>query len=88
MPRELIPIVLFIVGGLVGLAVSPIGQAIAKRIAGGGGGDVEALRGDVADLRAELDARLGQLDEMQERLDFTERALAQVKAQGTLPGGR
>ena len=88
MPREFIPITLFIVGGFVALAMSPIGHAIAKRIGGGGGGDVDALRGEVADLRAELDARLGQLDELQERVDFAERALAQVKAREALPGAR
>ena len=89
MPREFIPITLFIVGGFVAFVMSPIGHAIARRISGGGSsGDVEALRGEVADLRAELDARMGQIDELQERVDFTERALAQVRDKTALPGSR
>ena len=77
-------------GGLVAIAFSPIGRAIARRIGGGKveESEVAELRADVADLRAELDARLGQVDELQERLDFAERALAQVKARDALPGAR
>lgn len=49
----------------------PLGKALADRLAGrsaAGGGEVEQLRHDVDDLRAELGA-------MQERLDFAERLL-------------
>jgi outer membrane murein-binding lipoprotein Lpp len=49
----------------------PLGKALADRLAGRsatGGRDVEQLRHDVDDLRAELGA-------MQERLDFAERLL-------------
>jgi hypothetical protein len=49
----------------------PLGKALADRLAGrsaAGGREVEQLRHDVDDLRAELGA-------MQERLDFAERLL-------------
>lgn len=90
MPRELIPIVLFMMSGLVGIAFSPIGAAIARRIGGHktDPNEIEELRGEVADLRAELEemrGRVGQVDELQGRLDFAERLLAQSRAQGVLP---
>ncbi len=40
--------------------------------------EVEALRGDVAELR-------GELDQVQERLDFTERLLVEVRDRQQLP---
>jgi hypothetical protein len=92
MPRELIPIMLFMVLGFVGFTFSPIGTAIAKRLARGGGADsdeVNELRADVADLRAELDevrAKVAHVDELQDRMDFAERMLAQAKAKGLIPG--
>jgi len=60
----------------------PLGKALADRIAGRAsrdGGDVERLRADVDDLR-------GQLADLHERLDFTERALAQQRDRGRLQG--
>jgi hypothetical protein len=92
-PRELIPIVMFNVAGIVLLAFSPIGRAIARRI-GGASADADepaALREEVADLRHELDqvhSRMAQLDQVQERLDFAERVMAQGKDRGALPGAR
>jgi hypothetical protein len=53
----------------------PFGRALADRLAGKSGVDdreVRELRGDVEDLRH-------QLTEMQERLDFAERLLAQQR---------
>ena len=46
--------------------------------------EVEQLRAEVADLRA----RSAELDDVQNRLDFAERLLAQVKERNALPGGR
>lgn len=46
--------------------------------------EIEQLRGELADMQT----RLRQVDEIQERLDFAERMLAQVKSQGALPGAR
>lgn len=90
MDRALIPIVLFQVAGIVAIAFSPIGAAIARRIGGTRTDpkEIEELRADVADLRAELDdmrSRVGQVDELQERVDFAERLLAQARSQGALP---
>jgi len=82
--HDLVPIVVFLVLGLVGGVYSPIGRALARRISGevpqGRGADtaeVDALNGDVAELRREL-------DEVQNRLDFAERLLAQAKEKGLL----
>jgi len=88
MPHDIVPIVVFLVLGLVGGVYSPIGRAIARRISGeaprGRGADtaeVDALNGDVSELRREL-------DEVQNRLDFAERLLAQVKEKGLLNAPR
>ena len=90
MGHDLVPIVVFLVLGFVGVSFSPMGRALARRISGearaleGAGRDtaeMEALHGDVADLRREL-------DEVQNRLDFTERMLAQARDKGLLGGSR
>jgi len=82
--HDIVPIVVFLVLGLVGGVYSPIGRAIARRISGevpqvpgGNTAEIDALNGDVAELRREL-------DEVQNRLDFAERLLAQVKERGLL----
>ncbi len=82
MGHEIVPIVVFSVLGLVGMSFSPMARALARRIAGEGGaprdaGEVDALAGDVAELRREL-------DEVHNRLDFAERLLGQVKERGLL----
>jgi len=82
-------IVAFTVVATGGAAVILLARAIAKRIAGGGTGarEVEALRDEVAQLRAEVDQlhdRVAPVDEIQNRLDFTERLLAQVRERGQL----
>lgn len=63
----------------------PLGKALAERIAGRvverhDDREWEALRAEVDDLR-------GQFAEMQERIDFTERLLAQQRDAGHLPRG-
>ncbi len=71
-----------------------MGRAIARRINGDGPGgdnaqDIRALQHEVDELRSELDAmrgRLGEVDELQNRLEFAERMLAQ-KEKNALPGG-
>jgi len=89
-PGEMIPIVLFMMMGLVGVSFSPLGRALARRVGGadqGEASEVEALRGEVAELRRELDdmyARLDQLQELENRVDFAERVLAQAKERGAL----
>ncbi len=78
---ELIPIIAIImVGGLI-YQKNSIRMYEAKRMAGG---DVE-LEGRVAQLEHEMDGVRGQLSETQERLDFTERMLTQVRDAQKLP---
>jgi len=56
----------------------PIGQAFARRI--GGGGDGEGVERRLEALALELDQVKAQLAETHERLDFTERLLAQTRS--------
>lgn len=84
-PGEMIPIVFFLVFGAVWVSFSPIGKAIARRLGGDtsgpgpGAAEVEALKEEVAVLHREM-------DEVLNRLDFTERLLAQVKSRSLGPG--
>lgn len=79
----------------VAVSFSPIGRAIARSIMRGGdrsfpgpfasagragAADVEALRTEVGGLRQ-------QLDDVQNRLDFAERLLAQARNKGALGAG-
>ncbi|HYB43768.1 MAG TPA: hypothetical protein VEL75_18460 [Candidatus Methylomirabilis sp.] len=78
----MVPIVVFIVLGLIPISFSPVGRALARRIGGEpraerDEADIQALQGDVADLRQEL-------DEVQNRLDFAERLLTQAREKGLL----
>ena len=87
----MIPIVLFVMMGAVGLSFSPVGRALARRLGGGDKGESaeSAALAEVDALREELQALRGEVGEMQERLDFTERLLAQAREQGKLgPGGK
>ena len=91
---ELIPIIGMITGvittiaffwGAAKIAQSPIGAAIARRIQGHyGGGDPE-LRGEVEALRDQIGQLQHQLDEVHERMDFTERLLTRGNAASTIP---
>lgn len=80
----LVPMTLFVSVAAVLIFRGPLGKAIGERIAGrsldGGGGsaDTEAIHGEIDELRY----RLG---EVEERLDFTERLLAQSRPGGALP---
>ena len=80
---ELIPIIAILtVGGLVWQKNS-IRMLEARRLQGG---DPE-LQDRVAQLEQEMDGVRGQLSETQERLDFTERVLTQVRDAQRLPPG-
>jgi hypothetical protein len=78
---------------MVGFSFSPIGRAIARLIGGSEHGDsreIAALREEVAQLRAELDAvqeRGRDMDDVINRLEFAERVLAQLRSKPALPGG-
>jgi hypothetical protein len=52
--------------------------------------EVDLLRGEIDRLRNDVEhtSRPPELDDIQNRLDFAERVLAQVKARDTLPGPR
>ena len=81
----LVPMTLFVTIGAVVVLRGPLGKAIADRIAGRAGAgapseDVHALQGEVEDLRYRL-------QDVEERLDFTERVLARHKQPGQLPPG-
>jgi hypothetical protein len=88
MGHNVVPIVMFIMLGLIPISFSPLGRALARRIAGEPGvrdaqddAEIESLHGEVAELRREL-------DEVQNRLDFAERLLAQAKERGLLNAPR
>ena len=77
-----LPIMAVMVWGAVRI-LGPIGQALARRIAGGSEGDHQA---ELADLRQQVDELRFQMGEMQERLDFAERLLAQQRDTHRLAG--
>ena len=84
------------VGGIAVLSITPIGRAIARRIAGTSPDaesqrDARLLREEVEHLRGELElmhGRLTELDELHGRVDFAERLLAQSRDKPALPGAR
>lgn len=84
----MIPMFLFLVAGVVGVSFSPLGRALAHRLAGTKSlpEDVAAIS-EVEELRADVGAVRKQLEDVQERLDFVERLLAQARAKGQLGEG-
>ena len=69
------------------LITYPIVRALARRLEGRSAPD-PALAAEVEELRArvaELEQRQGTLHELEERIDFTERLLAQQREQARLP---
>ncbi len=76
--------IVFIFGGgtLFLLSMSPVGKALAERIRSHG----VTYRADPQVL-AELDDLRAQVSELHERVDFTERLLAQRREQNQLPEG-
>jgi len=82
--------IVFIFGGgsMFLLAISPVGRAIAARIQGGGriaDDQVERLEAGQQAVLDEMEALRHDVGEMQERLDFAERMLAQQREKGALP---
>jgi hypothetical protein len=65
--------------------LGPLGQAVSRRIAGGGDGELMERR--VEALAADLEELKHQLAETHERLDFTERLLAQERTPEQLRRG-
>lgn len=85
MPQEVAVLAFtsIIVGGVVLTmviqAVARYHQRKADREARSEGGEVEALRDEVGALRSTVETLRGEMSEMHERLDFTERMLAQQR---------
>ncbi len=74
---------------IIGVAFSPVFKALGHRIMHGKPPKQVSLADDprVDDLSAEVAALREQLDATQERLDFTERLLAQAQQRGQLGAG-
>lgn len=93
MPIELVvrDVLTSIITGVVilGVAFSPIGRALAHRIMHGKAPRALPVADDlrVDDLSSEVAALRGQLDTTLDRLDFTERMLAQARERGQLGPG-
>ena len=83
----LVPIFLFAVGGVIAISFSPIGKAVARRLGGKEEAAESAALAEVDALREELVAVRADLGEVQERLDFAERLLAQARERGLLGTG-
>ncbi|HET9515436.1 MAG TPA: hypothetical protein VFO95_16000 [Gemmatimonadales bacterium] len=80
--EDILAIILLFGGGTLGLlAFSPVGKAIAERIRGG------RVEGIDPEVLSELDQLRHDVVELQERVDFTERLLAQQRDTAQL-GGR
>ena len=70
--------------------VRAVAAAIERKNAARGGGDVAALRAEMEEMRARMDTLEDQstrLAELEERLDFTERLLAQQRERAQLSPG-
>src|SRR5690348_9010910 len=85
-PVEDILAIIFIFGGMsaIALSFSPVGRALADRIRGKSAGTSgDELRAEVAEhkqaIADELEAMRRELGELAERVDFTERLLAQQR---------
>jgi hypothetical protein len=71
-----IVVVGFLASAVVKIFHGPVGQALARRLSGGAGAGPEVL-GEVEELRQQLEHVQQRLLDAEERLDFSERLLAQ-----------
>ena len=77
--EDIIAIIMFGGGGAMFLlAISPVGRAIADRIRRAAPADIEA------ELYAEMDGLRADVSDLQERVDFTERLLADQREQNQI----
>ncbi len=73
-------------------AISPVLKAVADRISGGNADRIAELESRIVHLEergltsGEVEAAYGRLAEMEERVEFTERMLAQQSAQPRIEG--
>jgi hypothetical protein len=77
--------ILLIFGGgtVIAVSFSPIGRAIAERIRG-----ASPESGPDPAVYEELERMRGEMVELQERVEFTERLLAKSRDTEQLPGGQ
>ena len=79
----LVPMTLFVSVAAVFILRGPLGKALGERIAG------RSLEGpnshETEELRADVDELRFHLTEVEERLDFAERLIAQGRPDGALP---
>lgn len=79
--EDIVALILIFGGGIViAISFSPVGRAIADRIRGGAPPETDPA------VFEELERVRGELSELHERVDFTERLLAQRREEGQLPG--
>jgi hypothetical protein len=82
--EDILALLLIFGGGtLIAISFSPVGRAIADRIRG----RVSESGSDPA-VYEELERIRGEMAELQERVDFTERLLAKSREQAQLPEGQ
>ncbi len=84
MDMEGVLVITFLFGGgtLFLLSISPVGKAIAERIRHQGGGGPQD-----PELLADVDALRQEVAELHERVDFTERLLAQNQERSQVTKG-
>jgi hypothetical protein len=82
--EPLIPIALFFSVASVVILRGPLGKALAERLTGRG--PVEERDGETTQLRAELEGVYQRLEDVEQRLDFTERLLTTQRDRDVLPG--
>jgi hypothetical protein len=81
--EDILAIVLIFGGGtLIGISFSPVGRAIADRIRG-----ITSEPAPDPAIYEEIERMRGEMSELQERVDFTERLLAKSREQAQLPEG-
>jgi hypothetical protein len=82
--EDILALILIFGGGtLIAISFSPVGRAIADRIRGH-----SAEPGPDPAVYEELERMRGEMAELQERVDFTERLLAKSREQAQLPEGQ
>ena len=81
----IVPVALFFTIGAVAILRGPIGKALADRLAGRVPHQLPSVDGE--DVRAEVDELRYRVAELEERLDFAERVLAQRREPGKLGAG-
>ena len=74
--------------GFVKFMQGPVGIALGRRIQGHHGSEDSEIQAEVAYLREQMDRLEHQVNETQERLDFTERLLSQGGRPEQFPEGR